>query len=372
MKKTILTLAITMAAICTTNAQNTELKQMYESKSYDNWYIGANAGVATKTTHNKWLKNANANAGVRVGRWFTPAFGLEVESNAYFDNNPMASTGTIVKYLNTALGATVNLGNWWFGYTGEPRTFEVIAVPALGWGHFFGQEGKCIQNLNDMNMKLALDFAFNVDKKKSLQVYFEPALLYNLYGNSKVTPLTMTSDRSYVQFNVGIIYKFKNTNGTHNFKYAEPLVQTIIDNDEIDRLNERINDLMAENEELKNRPAKIEKIVETNDVLAFNPVVVFAQSSSYIEKKQYANIEKLANYLKSNDKATAVITGYASTEGTAKLNQKLSEARAEAVKHALIAKYGIKADRITTCAKGETADQSNTRAYNRVAVMEVK
>ena len=57
-----------------------------ESKVFDNIYVGINGGVATKTTGNRWLSNLNPNAGIRVGRWFTPVFGLAVEGSAYFND----------------------------------------------------------------------------------------------------------------------------------------------------------------------------------------------------------------------------------------------------------------------------------------------
>lgn len=368
MKKLVL---LACAAFALSASAQTEQKALLESKSYDNWYIGVNGGLSTKTSHNKWLKNLNTNAGLRVGRWFTPAFGFEIESNAYFDDKPLSGNGTVVKYGTVDLGATINLSNWWFGYNGEPRFFEVIAIPALGMGHVFGNEDKVSQSLNDFTGKIALDFAFNVDKKKSLQIYLEPAILYSIYGNTSTsTDFGLDINRSHFQLNVGLVYKFKNTNGTHNFKYADPSYVT--DDGEIDRLNGRIAELMAENEQLKSTKQKevAPRIIEKTKKIV-DPVVTFKQGSSDIEKLQYANIEKVASYLKNNDNAKIQITGYASTEGSAKLNQQLSEARAESVKHALIKKYGISPDRIEISGKGATDAQSSETAYNRIAVMTV-
>lgn len=368
MKRTLLMACVTIALGA---SAQTEQKAMLESKAYDNWYIGINGGAATKTTHNKWMDNLNPNGGIRVGRWFTPSFGFAVESNAYFDNNPYTDTGTVVKYLNTDLAATINISNWWFGYPGKPRVFELIAVPAIGVGHVFGNREKVAHNLNDMTGKLALDFAFNLDKKRCLQLYLEPAMLYSIYGNrTGAEEFKMDINRSFFQLNLGLIYRFKNTNGTHNFKYAEPVVVT--DDSEINRLNDRIAQLVAENEELKNRKPKeiAPRIIEKTRTI-IEPAVTFSRSSSIIETLQYANIEKMANYLKDHQNAKLEIVGYASTEGTAELNQKLSEARAEAVKHAFISKYGIAADRISIRGEGATDSQSAERAYNRVAIMSV-
>lgn len=362
---------LSLSLMSLTSFAQTEQKAMFESKAYDNWYIGVNGGVATKTTHSKWIKNVNANVGARVGRWFTPAFGLALESNAYLGDKPMPHTGTIVKYLNTDIAATINLFNWWFGYQGQPRTFEVIAVPAVGMGHFFTNKESISHGLNDFTGKLALDFAVNVDKKKSLQFYLEPALLYSIYGNATGSnEFGLNVNRSHFQLNAGVIYKFKNSNGSHNFKYAKPTV--ITDQAEINRLNSRIEELMAENEQLKNRPApSIVPAVREVKVTEIIDVVAFKQGSSFVEPLQYPTIDKVAQYMKANTDVKIHITGYASTEGSAERNQKLSEARAEAVKHALITKYGIESRRLTISGEGATEGQSDTLAHNRVAVFSI-
>ena len=136
MKKLVL---LAVAALMTVSAS---AQTVQESKTFDNIYVGVNGGVATKTTGHSWLKGLDPNAGVRIGRWFTPVVGLAVESNAYFSNKPYTSTGTIVRFLNTSLLGTVNLSNWFGGYKGEPRPFEVVAVAGLGWGHLFGNSAE--------------------------------------------------------------------------------------------------------------------------------------------------------------------------------------------------------------------------------------
>ena len=109
-------------------AASVSAQTVTESKSYDNVYIGINGGVATKSTGHSWMDNLNPNAGLRLGRYFTPVFGLTAESNAYFSNKPYESTGTAVRALNTSLLGTVNLSNWFGGYPGEPRGFEVVGL----------------------------------------------------------------------------------------------------------------------------------------------------------------------------------------------------------------------------------------------------
>ena len=127
MKKLVLVLAA-VAMTFSVSAQTVE-----ESSSADNVYFGIYGGVATKATGVKWMDNLNPNASVRIGRWFTPVFGLAVDGAAYFNNKPYLSTGTIVRASNVSLLGTVNLTNWFGGYKGQPRCFEVAAFYGLGW-----------------------------------------------------------------------------------------------------------------------------------------------------------------------------------------------------------------------------------------------
>lgn len=360
-------------------AMSVSAQTVTESKTFDNFYIGINGGVATATTGHGWLKNLQPNAGLRIGRNLTPVFGMAVESNAYFKNTNGFTTGTLVNALNTSLLGTVNLTNWFGGYKGEPRVFEVSALYGLGWGHIFGTPTE--EYKTDMlTSKVGLDFAFNFGSDKQWQFYLEPAIIYSLNGNG-YQGVKYDIDRSVVQLNAGIVYKFKNSNGTHNFKIAE-----LRDQSEIDALNAQVNSLRGElsgkDSELDAKDRKIadlEKALEdcknskqpvyVRPVTATNlqPTVLFRQGKSVIDPAQYAPIELIATYMKNHPEAKVEIKGYASPEGSAEINQKLSEERAEAVKNALVKKYKISADRLTTKGMGATDKLFEQVEFNRVA-----
>ena len=360
-------------------AMSVSAQTVTESKTFDNFYIGINGGVATATTGHGWLKNLQPNAGLRIGRNFTPVFGMAVESNAYFKNTNGFTTGTLVNALNTSLLGTVNLTNWFGGYKGEPRVFEVSALYGLGWGHIFGTPTE--EYKTDMlTSKVGLDFAFNFGSDKQWQFYLEPAIIYSLNGNG-YQGVKYDIDRSVVQLNAGIVYKFKNSNGTHNFKIAE-----LRDQSEIDALNAQVNSLRGElsgkDSELDAKDRKIadlEKALEdcknskqpvyVRPVTATNlqPTVLFRQGKSVIDPAQYAPIELIATYMKNHPEAKVEIKGYASPEGSVEINQKLSEERAEAVKNALVKKYKISADRLTTKGMGATDKLFKQVEFNRVA-----
>lgn len=366
--KKIFTLFAGLMAAATLSAQT-----VLESKTFDNVYIGINGGLATKATGHAWLKDMNPNVGLRIGRNFTPVFGLAAESNVYFKNTNGHTTGTVVNGMNTSLLGTTNLTNLFGGYNGEPRLFELTALYGLGWGHVFGHPTKAYK-ADMLTSKAAFDFGFNLGQKKAWQLYIEPAMIWALNGNG-YQGVKYDVNRASFQLNVGLVYKFKNSNGSHNFVVAE-----LRDQAEIDILNNKINDLRGELASKDDEIADMDRqIAELKQQLAdcqnqtttacerLLPVVIFRQGKSTIDRAQYASIELIAKYMKDNQDAKVEIKGYASPEGSAKFNQKLSQARANAVKKALVKRYNISADRIEAKGMGATNKLSERVEFNRVA-----
>ena len=95
--------------------------------------------------------------------------------------------------------------------------------------------------------------------------------------------------------------------------------------------------------------------------------VFFLLGSANITPDQMPNVERIAHYLKNHPGSTVVIKGYASRDGNAKSNEKLASMRAEAVKTALIKKYGISASRISASGAG-IGDMFEDDAWNRVSI----
>ena len=371
------------------NAQNTTITA---NKGGDNWYMGINAGVATpqqKFGDYGFFKGFAPKLGVRVGKNLTTVFGLAADVDLYFlskeDSKSMMGTKTFIDNMNVDLMGTFNLSNLFAGYPGEPRTFEVIGLAGLGWSHGFGQAWK----VNAINGKAALDFAFNLGADKAWQIYIEPAVIYGLetYGVGEMNILTYNtgfkfdSRAALFQLSAGFNYKFGNSNGTHNFAKAQ-----LRDQAEIDGLNAKINELRADNnakdgqiaadartiadlqKKLADCEARPVQVVEEKKENVLQPHVIFRQGKSTIDPAQYASIEMVAKYMKNHKDAKVKVLGYASPEGKAEFNQKLSENRANAVKNALIKRYKIAADRITVEGLGATDKLSSENDFNRVAM----
>lgn len=94
---------------------------------------------------------------------------------------------------------------------------------------------------------------------------------------------------------------------------------------------------------------------------------VFFDTNKSVIKKQYKpEIAKVANFLSEVPNATAKIEGHTDNTGPRKLNERLSLARANAVKSSLVNEYGVDANRLST--QGFAWDQpiaSNSTAEGR-------
>ncbi len=379
MKKLFIIMAVAAMSAQSAFAQ----KAIAESATFDNWYIGIQGGVSTKTTHNALLKNLNPHAGLRLGRYFTPVFGFAVEGSAYFSDKQFGeSKAKVIKNIDAHLLGTVNLSNWFFGYKGRPRVFELTAVFGPGWNHVYSQTPGAPNN--DLTAKAGLDLNFNIGRARALQIFIEPAILYNL---DRYERTTFKSDYSALQLMAGLNFKFGNSYGAYNFVKGE-----LRDQHEIDVLNARVNELRA-NEEKKDKQMRadaktitqlrteleeaknakqpvVQKVVQnvvnvSNNVL--QPTVIFGLGKSTVDAAQMASVAMIAKYMKNHPASRLLIKGYASPEGNPELNQKLSEKRANAVKDVLVKRYGVSASRLQVQGMGATNELFDEIDFNRVA-----
>ena len=374
MKKIAMFFAAAAIAV-SANAQKTALTGMQPA---DNIYVGVNAGATTVSgiVGDGAFEAYNPVFGIRVGKNFSPIFGLQLDAQMEMDAHKKeciyGQNKTFVKGVMAGLNATWNFSNIFAGYKGEPRFFEVIGVTGLGWDHAVPS------NWDGVYAKGAIDFAFNFGAAKEWQAYVEPAIIYG--AQEEINNWKFDASNANVQLVAGVNYKFGNSNGTHNFA-----IEQLRDQAEIDGLNAKINSLRSDVDAAKAAAkAKDAKIAELQKALTdcqnkpapvvekkaanLQPSVVFAQGKSKVENSQMANIQMIANYMKANPNAKVKISGYASPEGKAEFNQKLSEARAAAVKDILVKKYKIAANRLETEGLGATDKLFDEVEFNRVAL----
>ena len=373
MKKSLLLLAGVLG-ISSLNAQTTDEEQYVKFR--DNWSIGINGGIVTPLTHSAFFKNARATMGIDLNKQLSPIYGLTLEnmwsintfeSNAAFDAS------------NLMLLHRVNLNNVFSRYKGKPSLFEVEALAGFGWLHvndaYYTEEGE--KDGNWISSKAGLNFNFNIGEKKAWTIAVKPAITWTM-TQFDADNINFDANQAAWEIMAGVVYHFKNSSGKHYYtngcNHAEQIaaLNATISSMEaeaagkdraLQNAQETISDLQKELSDCKNKkvePAK--QIVAENEY-----VVIFRQSSSKVDALQMPNIDRLASYLKKNSNAKVSISGYASPEGNAEFNQKLSEKRAEAVKKILVDKYGISADRIETAGKGVGSVFAEP-TYNRASI----
>ena len=312
MKKILLMLAL-FSAVVTANAQTaTE-----NSNAFDNVGVGVTAGVSAPLDFNSGFP-LNTNWGLKITKDITPVIGFQIEGLAVLNDNHFSDLKTAVKATNVSLNGALNLSNFFWGYKGTPRAFEVSAVAGLGWLHAWNTSE------NSLTAKTGLDLEFNLGKKKVHSLVLTPAVYWNLH---KIDAIQFNKKGAQLAFNLSYIYHFKTSNGTHNFKTYD-----------VGAMNNEINYLHGKLDECEKRePKLVERIVEKKVAVPTNTewFVQFAQKSAELTAEAKATLDKIGENL------VVDVIGTSSPEGDAEFNQRLSEKRAAVVADYLT-KRGVK------------------------------
>jgi outer membrane protein OmpA-like peptidoglycan-associated protein len=365
-------------------------QDLVHSKFFDNTFVGASFGFGKNlsTENNPFLSfnsnNTSFTVGVNVGKWITPKFGGEFTYN-YTDGCHTNTLGNSSFFGGNFL---FNLNNIISGYKGEPRTVEF--VPFLGGGYYRTHD----VNTHNLAARAGMKFNFNFDVHKQWQMSVVPTINYLLTDDGIVNypnpQPRFDIRRSWVNLQVGLTYKFKTSNGTHNFKFSDKLyTQEEVDvymknTDElmanVNRLRELSEKSKAENEALAQQVndlnTQIKSLTEKNRELQMVEksisVIGFEIGKDNILKTQRPSILNIAEYLKNNEDAKVLLTGFADSKtGSEKRNMELSVSRAETVKDELV-KLGVNAERIIVEGKGATVQPFSENDANRVVISVIK
>lgn len=393
-----LTLGLLLGAFMLTQAsakRTNEGTTLVESKTFDNFYVGMGGGLSVMPFYTQLHRHLNPMASVRVGRNFTPVFGVALEGSAYFDDKPWNTIGNIVKYTNAGAMATINFSNWIGGYRLQPWLVEVEGVAGLGWGHSFGTRGQKHSQLNDVTSKTGVNVGFNLGKKRAWKVYLEPAFTWNILdGGARDEGVQFNYKKSFVQASVGVCYRFKNSNGTHHFKRigmnatAEADTQAQVKElfAELDSVIHVLGDVeydlnqknkllesMQQVQDSTNQATQAEaQRLAAADAHSMLPVmVVFKEGSSEIGAAQMPAVELVAQYLKEHPEVVIEVRGYATPDADLIGFQRMAEARAGSVKYALVKQFGVDADRVSAVGGGNTTDMFEHTEFNRIVTFRI-
>ena len=358
MKKFLIALSVLAMGITSAQAQIAYEK----AKPFDNVYLGIEGGVMGPMNF-KHFTPLNAAAGLKLGKNFSPVWGANLEGLAFFGDNRwqtgslgFSHSHTVVRAINLGLNGTLNFTNLFCEYNPD-RRFEVGAEAGIGYWITYGDK-HIIQTSNtgddtELTAKTGLTFAYNLGEKRAWQLYVEPAVIWNL-THGPGDAIQFGKQAAQLGLFVGLNYKFKTSNGTHNFKVWN--VGEL--NDEINSLRDQLN--AKPKEVVKEVIKEVVKEVPAQQTLCIDNLVfvTFAQGKYNLtnEAKKALDDVKEGRHVQ--------IVGTASPEGPKDLNQRLSQNRAD-----VVAKYLQSRGVIVDEAKGAGVQGVTS---NRLAVVYVK
>ncbi|MBF1416331.1 OmpA family protein [Prevotella histicola] len=358
MKKFLIALSVLAMGITSAQAQIAYEK----AKPFDNVYLGIEGGVMGPMNF-KHFAPLNAAAGLKLGKNFSPVWGANLEGLAFFGDNRwqtgslgFSHSHTVVRAINLGLNGTLNFTNLFCEYNPD-RRFEVGAEVGIGYWITYGDK-HIIQTQNygddtELTAKTGLTFAYSLGKNRAWQLYAEPAIIWNL-THGPGDAIQFGKQAAQLGLFVGLNYKFKTSNGTHNFKVWN--VGEL--NDEINSLRDQLN--AKPKEVVKEVIKEVVKEVPAQQTLCIDNLVfvTFAQGKYNLtnEAKKALDDVKEGRHVQ--------IVGTASPEGPKDLNQRLSQNRAD-----VVAKYLQSRGVIVDEAKGAGVQGVTS---NRLAVVYVK
>lgn len=316
MKKFILSLMVMLTMMLSSaNAQIAYQKADF----FDNVYVGLNGGVSSPLDFNS-VTPFNAQAGVKVGKNWSPVFGTNIEGTAVFGDNHFADSHTFVKATYVGLNGTLNLTNLFLNYNPD-KVFETSLEAGLGWIHNYHTPTptNIDGHANYLGAKTGAILAWNIGNNKAWQLYAEPSVYWNL---SKTDKIQFNKHNAQLAVSVGVVYKFKTSNKTHNFK-----VYNIYDyTSALKEARNRIAALEAQNAELSKRPTETYNVVKETVVYSQDIFTVsFLQNSAELTQDAKNILDKVSASL------PVKVIGSTSPEGTTRRNSELSVQRANAV-----------------------------------------
>ncbi len=330
---------------------------------WSNWFVSAGAGVqmyfGDHDNNLKFGKRLSPSLDIAVGKWFSPEIGVRLMYNGLSAKGATRwgvahSTGDLVEgwnsglykskfnYFNFQIDAMFNFTNIVCGYK-EDRLYN--CSPYVGVG---------VMKVTDDPKEAALSGHFGI--MNSFRISSAIDINLDLRG-------TLTSDEldgepggrwgeGLFAATVGITYKIN----PRGWNRSKTVVRNVYNNAELNAMREKLNRMNEENARLQAALAEADKAKAQTVVkqIASSSLIVFEIGQSKLSNQARVNLGMLAEIIKQGDPSTKyTITGYADAgTGSKKLNERLSKARAEAVRDCLVDEFGVDESQLVIDYKG--------------------
>ena len=324
----------------------------YESnKFWDNWFIGAGAGV-NATVGSKMNFNIGGLAvDVNAGKWLTPTFGLRAGYRGIQNGIDLK------KGYRTAIkdgewnqhffhvDAMWNMFESIDGYK-ETRFYNLIPYAQFGLLHLTGNTkdnefGAGVGLLNTFRLGERVDLFVDVNLVETR------GAIYKVNGKKYAHLLAATA---------GLVFNLGKTNFDRHSSITPVVVPLPFTLDQYNALQDRVNALEAENAALKNEiaalKAKTPDVVYKDVAVATPATLYFDSNSAKLSVREKAHLDYYIENVLANTSNKVTVYGHADKKtGTEAINNKIAGKRAQVVKDYLVSK-GVDEARIDVVNEG--------------------
>ena len=391
MKK--LMMALAFVGLCTAaNAQCDEFATPTTNKYsvatnsfWANWYVqaGIDANIVSSYGYGSLLKKdwhdgRTYGFDLAFGKWFTPGIGVRLKLNwengafyhAFRNQDHVWETADPHKggYALLAFDTEFNMSNIFCGYN-ESRVWNLILFPRMGLIRNFGR------NSYSPAYGVGLESSWKIAKRVS--IYTDVAFMFT---TQDFIPYYSNKSKAWRSNNIatidlGITYNIGKTGWSKAVSLEDYEALSAEACAKLAALRAQLKAEQDENARLRNELAKWANHkcpeVPAGNVTTGSTSVFFDLNSAKINsKKDLINLEAVAAAAK-NTKATVVVRGSADSKtGSSAYNQKLSEARAQAVADELVS-LGVDRAKIQVSGVGGVAEVEPFN-LNRRAIVTLK
>lgn len=363
------------------NANVDDKYQVFTNRFWDNWFFSFGGGgemlLGNTDVHASFKDRISPTFNAALGKWFTPGLGLRLQysgfqgrgytrdaNNVYVDGtrNSDGFYDQKFKYMNLHGDILFNLSAMLGGYNPD-RVYEF--VPYLGAGFSYNYTSPKVKGFTingGLINKFRLSSAWDLNIEMSIMA--GPNKFDGELGGKVDADAVLAAS-------IGFTYKFPK----RSFDKPMPARQ-LISEAELRNLRNRMNEMSAENQNLRSELANATKPVTVVQPEMVDPDVAprsafFKIGSAKLDATELINLGFIADQMKEYPNMKFTVKGYAdSATGSAQLNQRLSERRAQALVDELV-KQGVDRSRFVSI-QGMGGVAKYEKPYlNRMALVEM-
>ena len=381
--KKIFMSCLLLAGVLSASAQEEYPKTVYDHNPY--WYIQLQGGAQYTLGEIDFSDLISPNVQVALGRQFSPVFGARLAVNAWQSKAGIEAAGNTYKwkwmYVAPGIDLTFNLSNLFCGFNPN-RIFNFSVFGGLGAN--IGWDNK----IDDIKAAAAALYPLTTTATGTSEntQYAWDGTKVRLFGRAGVAADFKVSDAVTLglEVNANTLSDRYNSKKAGNWDwYFNALAGVKINlgktystrTIEAPKVPEKVVERVIERVVEKPAPQVVEPtraVAEKKEVeeTKFRRDIFYLKAGkTWIDKSEYKKVKEVADYMKEHPNCTVEVTGYADRgTGNPKINNNLSQRRAQAVANMLIRNYGIKKNRIKVDYKGDTIQPFAKEIENRVAI----